>query len=103
MAGNLLHIERVVFQQGKNAFERTADDLQQWYQKMSQLTDQLHSQGWLGDASNREHAEAMAVLLKRLQKATRAAQAGAQMFPSLQSRLQQAEDEAKALFSKWSG
>jgi hypothetical protein len=32
-----------------------------------------------------------------------AAQAGAQMFPSLQTKLQQAEDEAKALFAQWQG
>jgi|GEM_PF-6692049 hypothetical protein len=101
MAGNLLHIERIVFQQGKNEFERFADDMQQWYQQMSQLTEQLHTSGWLGDASNREHAEAMSHLLKRLQAALKAGQAGAHMFPSLQTKLQQAEEEAKALFSKW--
>jgi exonuclease VII small subunit len=103
MAGSLLHIERLVFQLGKNEFERCADDLQQWLQKMTTLTEQLHTQGWLGDASNREHAEAMSILLKRLQKAVHASQAGAQMFPSLQTKLQQAEDEAKSLFSQWQG
>jgi uncharacterized protein YukE len=100
MAGKF-HLKRAVFGQAKNEFDKASEELKKWYTEMDNLTNELHQTSWWGDASNREHSEAMEHLLRRLKAGIAAADAGASMFPKLQSKLSAAEEICKSLANKF--